>query len=47
MKAPEEDRLKDATSYQKPKPPLNLLCRKCYLAGHWTQDCPNFDEVVE
>jgi hypothetical protein len=46
MKTPGDDRLKDANAYQKPKPPLNLLCRKCKLAGHWTTDCPNFEEEI-
>tara|TARA_R110001606_G_scaffold394116_1_gene564719 strand:+ start:242 stop:481 length:240 start_codon:yes stop_codon:yes gene_type:complete len=45
MKTPEEDRLKDAITYQKPQPMKNYLCRNCLLAGHWTADCPNLEEI--
>lgn len=43
---PEEAELKSASSYVKPKPHMNYLCRNCMLAGHWTADCPNL-EVAE
>jgi hypothetical protein len=45
MKTPEDDRLKDAIAYQKPQPMKNYLCRNCLLAGHWTADCPNLEEI--
>jgi hypothetical protein len=41
----EEAEIKSASSYIKPNPPKNLLCKHCLASGHWTADCPTLGDI--